>query len=406
MLKKYFQIIFHFLMILIEGKTGLRFTFAAILGLAFSISVILSTIGIMDGFDNSLKSVLKNANGDIVIKNRMGSFNKHQIYQKLNLKQKKISWSDIVNAEGFIIGSETSRGVLIKGVDAKTFQNVTEIQFELKSFEVAVGKVLAEQLKLKLNDDVYIALAKKNQDGISTPQTYKFKLAAIVSHGLYKKDLKIIYTNKQQLSELIGAGDKIDEILIIIDKLKNKKINSEYLDQVKDLKLELEENIGYEFKISEFWEEYSPLLKAVKVEKFMISLILQIIVIISIFNVLAYTIYLREKNSQEIFLFQALGMNTKTIAAAFMILIIFSWGGACLLAYYFTRFFNLLLTKTNLFKFPGEIYNLSHLSLSISSSDYFLVYALSLCWIILISFFSILKLKKRSPIEGLKKEFI
>ena len=51
-----------------------RLLFGVCLGVSFSISVILATIGIMDGFDLTLKKGLHMAEGDVFIYSRFGTF--------------------------------------------------------------------------------------------------------------------------------------------------------------------------------------------------------------------------------------------------------------------------------------------------------------------------------------------
>ena len=65
------------------------------------------------------------------------------------------------------------------------------------------------------------------------------------------------------------------------------------------------------FEINLYWEEYQTLLKAVEVEKFSIGIILQVIVVVALFNLVAFIIFISERKSQELFLLRALGGNFK-----------------------------------------------------------------------------------------------
>ena len=66
--------------------------------------------------------------------------------------------------------------------------------------------------------------------------------------------------------------------------------------------------LGPQFFLGPYWEEFQPLLEAVKHEKFIITLILQLVVIISIFNVVAFIFFVNEKKSKEIFLPVIIGL--------------------------------------------------------------------------------------------------
>ena len=60
--------------IISEGRAATRFLVAALLSFSFSISVILSTIGLMDGFEISLRNSLKGSSGDFQVTSTKGYF--------------------------------------------------------------------------------------------------------------------------------------------------------------------------------------------------------------------------------------------------------------------------------------------------------------------------------------------
>ena len=62
-LRALFQPIFK---IFLSEKSSMQFSICIIIGMAFSIAVILCTVGIMDGFVSSLKGNLRKATGDIL----------------------------------------------------------------------------------------------------------------------------------------------------------------------------------------------------------------------------------------------------------------------------------------------------------------------------------------------------
>ena len=79
------------LSILFYEKTSIKFALGVLLGMAFSISVILATVGIMDGFDKTLKSGLRRSVGDMFFYSSEGFF---EVDQSLKDKLKD---KDVVN---------------------------------------------------------------------------------------------------------------------------------------------------------------------------------------------------------------------------------------------------------------------------------------------------------------------
>ena len=137
----------------------------------------------------------------------------------------------------------------------------------------------------------------------------------------------------------------------------------------------------------------------------MIGLILQLVVVISIFNVLAFVIYINEKRSRELFLFQALGMSHKNIFS-YMLMVVFSiWIISCVLAMGFVVLFDFSLSYFSLFELPGDIYTLGNLTINLEMTDYIVVFGIAFLWLFSMAWFGLIKLRKKSILQGLRREF-
>ena len=379
--------------IFFKDHSILKFIIGVIAGLSFSISIVLGTIGIMDGFETSLKEGLKKATGEIYFYSSKGPFNfNEEILKTSGAKQ----YSGLFQTEGFAIKGENSRGILVKGIDFESFFNVTNLKISLKEDEIAIGPELAKALGLKIGDELAIAFANSNKGFKGLPEIFRFVIGGIITHGIYEKDLRVIYISRKLLQRSINAESKINSV--ILNAPKNRNLN--------DYKYFLKENLGDRFVVKIFWEEYGSLLEAVKVEKKMIGLIFQLVVIISIFNVFAFIIFLNERKAQEIFLLKALGMANKRVFQIWLLLILGIWSLSCFASVFLVKFFGFMLENFAIFQVPGEIYHLGQLKISLVLNDYLLVFGASLLWLLILFGLGYSRLKARSILEGLRKEFV
>ncbi|TDJ08903.1 MAG: ABC transporter permease [Deltaproteobacteria bacterium] len=372
-------------------KTIKRFIVGVVAGLAFSISVILATIGIMDGFEHSLKKGLKQSIGDLYFYSVRGPF---KFDQKIKDILKEMDHTSILQTEGFVVSSEISKGVLVKGIHFTTFEKITGEKIKLGKGEVAIGHQLATVMGLVVGDDLILALSKGNRAVKGLPDLKSFRVGQIFSHGIYEKDLRIIYIAQSVLQKLINVGDKINVVTLNIPG-----------KDLEEARFELSESLGGSFRVKTFWHEFGSLLEAVEVEKILIGLIFQLVVVISVFNVLAFIIFLNEKKSQEIFLLRALGLNQRKLLGIWLTIITGVWFVSCGLSVLLVAFFNYLLTYVSIFKVPGEIYHLGRLNILLTSKDYILVFGLALVWLLLVFGAGYIRLRKRPILEGLRKEF-
>lgn len=383
------------LAIFFKDLSILKFILGVILGLSFSISVVLGTIGIMDGFEVSLKEGLKKATGEIYFYSSKGLFEFGDEFKEIFKKSGVTQYSTLFQTEGFAIKGEKSRGILIKGVDSKSFFDVTKLKISLKEDEIAVGSELAKVLGLKIGEELAIALANGNKGFKGLPEISRFRVGEIITHGIYEKDLRITYISRNVLQKSAGAGSQINSVILNVPKDRN----------LNDYKYFLKEKFDERFIVRIFWEEFGSLFDAVKVEKTMIGLIFQLVVIISIFNVFAFIIFLNERKAQEVFLLKALGMPNKRVFQIWLLIILGIWAVSCFASVFLIKIFGFFLENLSIFQIPGEIYHLGKLKISLFLNDYLLVFGVSLLWLLILFILGYSRLKARSILEGLRKEF-
>jgi ABC-type lipoprotein release transport system permease subunit len=388
--------------IILHGRSAMNILMATLISFSFSIAVILSTIGLMDGFDHLLKSSLRQTTGDLVLQSKKGFFEFNQELEEAILKSSPMNVAEVIQTEAFALSGESSRGVLVKGIDSQSFERATGLKIQLKIGEVAVGSELSELLGLKIGDKLPITFGRGNLSNESLPGVKLFEISDIIHHGIYQKDLRFVYLMKNDVAEMIGVDQKINQLILNYFDINKPLDNLDSLEKPKEI---LQRNLDFDFFVRPFWAEYSFLIEAVKIEKFSITMILQIIVIVAVFNILAFIIYIMEKKSQEFFFLRAIGLGQNKLLTTWFFLIILIWVMACLCGVMLTSFFNYLLHNLTLFKIPGEIYVLSALDLRLELFDYAIVYLFSFLWVCLALFISYYRIKKKSILQGLRQEF-
>ena len=393
--------------ILLTEKASLKFAAGVVFGLSFSISVILSTIGIMDGFIKTLKGGLMYASGDIIFYSRDGFF---EIDSKIQRELDVLDIKDIaplVQTEAFMLFNEQSKGILIKGIEAESFGKVTGIKVEPGENDIYLGKEILKQFGVKLGDEVVLELAGGNKDVEGLPSLYPFIVKGTVDHGIYQKDLRQAYVNRERLQQLLGLENKVNLVSLKLPKdvTPSNRMSEMYSDRVEDYQLRLFDRLGFGYIVKPFWHEFSTLIEAVHIEKAMIGLILQLVVVISIFNVLAFVIFLNERKSRELFLFKALGLSQARMNRIWLGMITLIWVISCALSIVLVQIVNWLLVNLSFFQMPGDVYYVGRLSVILSTWDYLLVFGATYLWLFMLAAFGLFRIKKQSILKGLRKEF-
>ena len=393
---------FRIFLTLFLDSTTKKFLVGVWVGLAFSIAVILSTVGIMDGFERALRHGLKKSSGDITMKYANGFFTVNDRL-KSDLEEADVkNYAPIVETESFLIFNDESRGVQIKAI-TPDYGQVVGIPLDLPAHSVAIGSEIARINKVGIGDEIVLAFGKGGDEFKNMPSLKRFQVAQIVSHGVFQKDARIVYARLDEIQSLLNLGSRVNIIAFNIDRTNLNPSND--LQAIENKLIDLKMRFETDFYFRPYWREFGSLIEAVQAEKVLISLILQLIVVISVFNVLAFIYFINEKNSKELFLFNALGLSKKSMNNLWIQLVFFIWLASCALAAIFVQLFRFMLLKLPFFELPAEVYAMPRIDIYLAGFDYLMVFALALVWMLLITYYLLRKLRNKSLLEGLRQEF-
>ena len=390
------------LKISLQGRSAGKILLATIFSFTFSIAVILCTFGLMDGFDHLLKSGLRHSSGDILITSRRGFFPVTESFREKVSVVKPLSVAPVIQTEAFAIYGEMSKGVLVRGIEDENFSEATGIDVKVPGGGIVIGKELANQFKLKVGDSVALTFGRGNESAEALPLIQMFEVSGVVEHGIYQKDLRFVYLNRNDLSELLELHNRVNLVILATEAI-NEPLQS--LDSIKADQKKLRLEFEPDYLIRPFWNEYDFLIEAVKVEKFSISLILQLIVVVAVFNIIAFVIYIMEKKAQDFFFLRAIGLSLSDLSHFWFLSVIAIWAVSCMGAHLLSLLFNWCLQNLPFLQIPGEIYVLSSLNIKLDMMAYITVYGVSLLWILLAAFIGYLRLKRRPIMQGLRQEF-
>lgn len=396
-----FFVAFSFLQALLYGRGSLRFILGIIFSFAFSIAVILCTVGLMDGFEHTLKRALKLSSGDLSLYSKRGFFVLPKRLEEL-WQSRNVAYSPLIKTEGFLVQDDFSKGVIIQGVEESSFVQISGLGISLTGNEMALGKALAEAADLAVGDEVVLVLASGKKQLSSLPALHGFRIKQIVDHQIYDKNMRLTYVNLGHLQSLLGLREKKVN-LVALNKFASS--DPDLVQKVQALKADLTDQLDPLMVIRPFWQEFAPLLEAVEIEKFAMTFILQLIVIIAIFNVVAFVTFLNEQKSRDIFLFQALGTSQKSLIYGWLMLLMMIWVGSCLLAMGFSSIFEWAMLNLSFLELPGDIYSLSRIQIKLSLNSYLIAFCLAFLWLIGISWPGLSRLRKKSLLSRLRLEF-
>ena len=225
------------------------------------------------------------------------------IVEKLKSDARVKAVSGRVIITGMISSSSTAAGVEIHGIKAADESNVSSISHDIiegnyfdegKKSEIVIGKKLADKLAVKLHSKIVITFQSKSGDLTAG----SFKIAGIFRSRNSMFDEMTVFTNIDDIAQLLGTGNGIHEIALMIK-------DSKTVPQVtEDLRKEFP-NI-----LVQSWKELSPEM-AMLTDLFdqIMYIIIGIILLALMFGIINTMLMAVLERQREFGMLMAIGMN-------------------------------------------------------------------------------------------------
>lgn len=313
-------------------KAGLSFmTVASILGVALGVAALVITLSVMGGFEKDLRSKMFRGLPHMEIYHENPSVGIS--LSKTPLSEFKNEFSDVTHVEPFVksdivmkhgrhISSVTMFGVdhVSKGSLWGFEKGVVYGQME-KVFSddyppsLILGDDLAIQLGVDVGDEIEALSPSADLSGALSGQkmSQTYKIAGVFSTGLSQLDSKYAVTSVSQARKFMADYD------VILDDLNYVTGIALNLGDPDDVDLFV--NLGKDFSnyVVSTWKEVNKsLLFALKLEKYTMSALLFLIVLVAAFSIsgtIMMTVYYKK---QQISLLRALGMEFDGIVRLFL----------------------------------------------------------------------------------------
>lgn len=399
-------------------------TFISVAGVALGVTALIVVLSVMTGFEEDLKDKILGTNAHIVV---LKTGNMMEDYRPLMNNLKKVP--GVVAATPFIysqvmLSNESNvSGVVLRGVDARTDQTVTNlhksiVQGKLYNLEsltpppdgkgpalpgVIIGQELAKNLNLFYGDIVNVVSPMGNITPFGMiPKTKQFRVAGIFNTGMYEYDATLAYTGLKEAQGFLAMDDAVTGIQL--------KVKDVY--KAGDISAKINSFLGPPFLARDWMVMNKNILFALKTEKVVMFIILTLIVLVAAFGIASTLFMVVMEKSKDIAILKSLGATNGSIMRIFVLegLIIGTAGtligllGGVLIASNLEGIVAFVQKITGFELFSKDIYYLSRFPSQIVPSDVMIIAVTA----ILISFLATLypswQGSKLPPVEALRYE--
>ncbi len=380
-------------------------TYLSVGGVTIGTAALIIVLSVMNGFETEVRARILGADAHLRLETfNPGGLPAWDVARDIVRESPEVTGvAPYVFEKGMVRAGKRSEAAAFRGVDETTLSEVSDLPKHMRRGElilkrdglpgIVLGRFLAERLGVAPGDTVAVFSPAGVTGPLSTPQVRQFVLSGIFQTGLFEFDDVLAYVDLETAQKVFLRGDKVDGL-----EIKIKDIFA--ADRVRE---EIEDKFNAEYFVRTWQELRSTLYSWMKIEKWMWTIILSIIIIVAAFNILSTLIMVSMEKRRDIGILKAMGARDRDIAAVFSLQgLIVGVSGAVLgtLLGFLVCFGQLRYKWVSL---PSDIYFLDALPVKMQPLDFVIVIVIAITLAYLGSLYPARKASQLSPVEAIRE---
>ncbi len=383
------------------------------MGIMIGVMALIVVISVMNGFSHALEKRVIGIESQIIVLNYNGFINNYKkTVGKISSVKGVKSVSPFIYTDIMISSASTSTGSVLRGIDVKTEEKVTNLKKYLvegnlsgldnkSKNEIVIGKVLAQNLGVSIGGRVKIISPEGQVTPFGViPKTENFTVCGIINSGMYNYDSTFSFISVKNAQEFIGLGANTVTGLEV--KLNKLSFAGAFAKKIENI---LNKNKTSSSFYALSWEELNKnLFSAIKLEKLTMFVILFLIVLVAAFNIISTLIMVVMEKRKDIAILKSIGASSKDIMFIFMaqgVIIGVIGTSLGLLSGFLIGY----LEKTyHIISLPSSVYYITTLPVRMTAGEFIAIGSSALFLSFIATLYPSYKAGKIDPAEGVRHE--
>jgi len=300
-------------------------TLLAVIGVAAGVATLVIALAMNSGFRITLQDRLLGVTAHVNL-SRPGSeglSNYRALAARLEHTPGVRAVAPAIYLTVLLSSGGRARGVVIKGIDpvleAKRNEALQRIVAGSADFapdangfdSIIVGKMLAEELGLKVSDYVTLTspAGRLTPFGL-VPRSRRFRVAGIFDSGFYDYDANWGFAKLSAVQNLAGVGDVVSVLEFRIADV----------DRAQEMATLLAHEAGPGYTASTWMDENRALFRALRLEKLVTALFIGLITFVAGLNILVVLAMTVSDRARDIAILMAMGAKREQVRRVFVLL--------------------------------------------------------------------------------------
>jgi lipoprotein-releasing system permease protein len=298
----------------------------AILGIAVGVSALIVALALANGFRDEMREKILRGTAHINVMRSDGR--PIGDYRSLSERIRKIPGVTSASATSYdgamLVGSKAAAYAVLRGLDIDSEPALSEVKESVIEGSLAailddqsktgdlpsalIGSELATRTGLRVGDFAEIISANTSSRPVSSVKR-NVRLVGIVRSGLFEYDSSWIYLPLEIAAEFSGSPQSASVISLQLEDIYD----------ARRVAADVRTNLGPSYTTVDWEEANRPLFNALALERRMGLFIIALIILIATLNITTTLILVVVERRRDIGILNAIGADSKSIRAIFMI---------------------------------------------------------------------------------------
>lgn len=384
-------------------KEWLRFdSVFMILGIIISVATLTIALSIFEGYETVLKDTILSVNSHVYFYNsEVGNLQNEDvelIQEKLQNKSEVVSSSALIISQVIAAKGNRIKGSIVRGINweqddlpNKYRESIWEGSWKLdKENSAVIGFRLAKELNITIGDEFKLIStmnSKMTPMGLK-PKESTFTVVGLYKSGMYEYDTKFIYIDIRDMAEFNSMQNEFTMVEV--------KLKPEMIEKADYLAYLWQHEFDYKYQITSWIDFNSNLFTLLKMEKWVIFIILSFLILIASFNVVSSISTSILEKRMELGILKAYGATDKLLQNIFvsktLILALLAVSIGQVLGVLIAKF----LSWQRFFVLKGDVYFLDKINVQFGITSWLIILGVS---IVIVFFASLIPIKNISRLN-------
>ncbi|SBV35754.1 Lipoprotein-releasing system transmembrane protein LolC [uncultured Stenotrophomonas sp.] len=292
---------------------------ASILGIALGVTVLITTLAVMSGFQKEIRDRLLQMSAHATVSADGEAMTDWQHAVDVAMKDPRVAGAaPYIEIQGMLAGPRV-QGAVVQGVDPALEPKVSVLGEKMQKgsldslqpgeFNILLGKELALWIGVDVGDSVVATLAEiQGTPAGAMPRTKRFKVSGIFEAGSNEIDRGVAFVNMGDLERVLRTEGATGVRLKLHD-----------MDQAYVVARDLALNLAGYYRVMDWTQQNANLYHSLRMEKTVMGILLSLIILMGAFTLVNSQVMLVTDKQADIAILRTLGLTPGGVMQVFMV---------------------------------------------------------------------------------------